>query len=171
MEDCHVGDPGGVDLFAPHPTCRRGYTCAWDGIGGVTASVNGACVPGELNAVRVDNIGAACTSGDTCFSPYGAGRCDASQPGGYCTVTDCAAPGIVADVCGARATCAEVDPEAALSECFVVCTTATDCRAGYACIEVGGSTRVCHGTCAADADCRATERCRVAAGEPFGTCL
>jgi hypothetical protein len=173
VQDCRVGSHVGGDRFAAHTSCRTGYQCVWDGVSGAAATVNGACLPGEYNAVRASNVGAACTTSATCVSPYGAGRCVTATAftGGYCVVDDCAAPGLAADVCGADGACVELDPADSFSMCLDRCTTATDCRAGYGCTDLGGGTRTCYPACTADGDCRVTERCSIPAGETFGTCV
>jgi len=142
--------------------------------------VNGGCAPGHFGSVAENNVGDACATDADCYSPFGQGVC--TQPaadgsgfrGGYCTVMDCQAPGMPSNLCGASATCMDVDgPDGNFSACFDTCTDATDCRATYGCMALGGagSGSVCLPWCTTDSDCRATERCSPPTGIELGSCV
>ncbi|NOY90478.1 MAG: hypothetical protein GXP55_04650 [Deltaproteobacteria bacterium] len=161
--------------------CRTGYMCTWNGTGGAGTS-NGGCLPGNFNAVTTNNIGAACANDSECWSPFGQGLC--LQPaadgsgfrGGYCTVLDCVAPGTPSNVCGAAGTCIDLDGSSGdVTGCMHDCSSATDCRSGYACVDADGAPstpeRICTPNCGVDSDCRTTERCNIPAGTTFGTCV
>jgi hypothetical protein len=202
LDACQVGRNTGLVTDADYRFhsamgCRAGFRCLWDGSSAATATDGGGCIPGEYNAVRTNNIGAACTSDATCFSPFGGGRClgvlagDAEE----CTVLDCAVPGMPADVCGADpdaagpmrapAVCLELGDD---SVCRKTCAVAADCGASpEACMpaDVASllgltvSSAICTPFCfgdtvaEADAQCRATERCGdgFIAGTSLGTCV
>lgn len=111
--------------------CRAGYACVWDGVDGVGVPNNGLCIPGEYNSRTINNVGDACTTDADCFSPFGYGAC-IFAPTGSCSILDCAAPGIPADVCGAGRVCAGGFPDN-LAICLESCTTSTTCATGYTC--------------------------------------
>jgi hypothetical protein len=183
--------------FNPAMGCRGGQRCLWDGTSAAGAAAGGGCIPGEYNAVRTNNVGAACTDDSTCYSPFGAGRCLGVLNGDAdtCTVIDCAAPGVPADVCGVDpdgagallppATCMTLGAD---SVCRRTCTRATDCGASPAAclpadiaaiIGLATATAICSPFCfgdtatEADAQCRTTERCGggFVAGTALGTCV
>jgi hypothetical protein len=163
-----------TDRFAPPRDCRAGYACFWDGVLGAVAD-NGACVPGNYNSVRTPNIGATCTTEASCYSPYGLGQCRDFGAGLHCTLFDCGAPGMPADVCGSAALCASVTGSTT-TLCMETCTSASTCLPGSGCwdttaagIETGG-VRVCFPGCLASADCRAGETCVGASATTVGTC-
>ncbi|MCS6799500.1 MAG: hypothetical protein NZ898_13420 [Myxococcota bacterium] len=174
LGDCVVADH--PDPFAPHRTCRPGYRCVWDGMGGTDDSRNGGCVPGEFNDVREPNVGARCDTSAECYSPFGAGICLKQwgdvETAGTCTVIDCAAPGVPADVCGPGAACVEVDAESRLSICLALCDRADQCADGMACaaLPVRGG-RACVPFCRFDGECRSTERCEIGMGGDSGHCV
>jgi len=157
--------------------CRSGYACEWNGVG-AAGSPNGGCAAGNFNAVTTNNVGASCTSNADCWSPFGKGQCVPPAAdgtgfiGGYCTVVDCDAPGTPSNVCGATGTCANLFSDA--TGCMRSCTSATQCRGGYACVDVDGDAAtvgsVCTGNCTADAECRTGQTCNIPAGTTFGAC-
>ncbi|MCS6797163.1 MAG: hypothetical protein NZ898_01310 [Myxococcota bacterium] len=173
LQDCKVADHGMGGMFAPHATCRAGYMCAWDGVGGPSAMVNGGCLPGNFNDVRTPNVGAACDADSDCYSPFGAGGCiEPWGTEGYCSIFDCSAPGYPADICGSGAVCVEVDRETSFALCLDTCTRAEDCGMGLACvpIDMTGSMRVCAPACSMDSECRMGQRCVIMPGEMVGEC-
>ncbi len=164
MRGCTVGAEPATDRLgtAGHGSgCRTRYTCLWNGTG--ASGMNGACVPGNYNSITVNNVGGACTADSDCYSPYGAGYCidgGVWAPSNYCTIADCAAPGISSTACGTGNQC--VDLGTGTSLCAKNCTSATTCSAGYACTDLDGSTatsKVCWPLCDVTADCRAGQTC------------
>ncbi len=180
---CTVGDGEGVDDADPttwtvaEGGCRDGYTCQYDGAGGVD-TVNGGCVPGGFNDITAHNTGEACADDDDCFSPFGRGFCigetDGSFVGGYCTIRDCGAAGLPSNICGDGHVCVpgfdSDDPTFAL--CLDACDTPDDCRDDYGCIDIDGSgTTVCFDACQADMDCKDAQNCDIPAGAMSGSCV
>lgn len=151
--------------------CRTGYGCWWNGTGTAGAADNGVCLPARYNARTTTNVGASCTADADCYSPFGLGFCltGGGFGGGYCSVRDCAAPffsgATPPSVCGAGNACvtglAPDDP--AFAVCLDSCTTATECRAGYGCVDMGAGTRACF-ACESALDCRTGETCNAATG-------
>lgn len=109
-------------------------------------------------------IGDSCDTSADC-SQGGERLCDITQPGGYCTVFNCE-PGSCPDdsVCIAFAVEESTVPECAdpnrlsrfnRSFCMAQCSSNSDCRSGYACIDMSqpndwsavsvdkGSAKVC----------------------------
>ncbi len=175
LDACEVARTVSTSRFSATLGCPAGYTCFWDGTSGLGSS-NGGCVPGNFNAVRTNNIGAACTDESTCYSPYGAGQCRDFGSGNHCTLFDCAAPGMPSDICGSSALCATVSGTDT-TFCAPTCTTASDCRLGDGCwdttaagIGTGGS-RICFPGCMADSDCRSTETCVGGTLTMVGECM
>jgi hypothetical protein len=201
LAPCEVGANEGVETdegyrFNFASGCRPGHRCMWDGAAAMGAADGGSCVPGNYNDVRVSNIGDACTEDGECYSPLGAGRCIGLLRGDTdtCSVSDCGAPGVPADLCGADpdgagplappATCMQLSTD---SFCRVTCATATDCEGETtACMPISSAaslgigvahavcTPFCFGTTQAEADaqCRAGMTCggAFAPGASFGTC-
>jgi hypothetical protein len=191
LEPCQVGlnegmptDPDYEYAFAQG--CRPGHRCLWDGSSAMGAADGGSCIPGAYNDVRTVNIGDACTDDTTCYSPFGAGRCLGVLRGDpdTCTVLDCAAPGIPADICGAGATCMQLGGD---SLCRRTCTAATDCGTGTeACMPAAIAAMLglmtaeaicsplCFGMTQAEADmqCRAGQTCggEFMPGMALGSC-
>jgi hypothetical protein len=121
-------------------------------------------------------VGAACTDETTCYSPYGLGQCRDFGAGNHCTMFDCAAPGLGADVCGAGAMCASISGSDT-TLCIKECTTAMDCLAGNGCwdttvagIDTGGAT-VCFPGCLEDTHCRTGQTCVGASMTMVGECM
>lgn len=124
--------------------CREGYACVWNGDLRAGTPDSGICFPGLYNARREPNIGAPCDGLDPaadCWSPLGLGFCTAS-PDGWCSVRDCAVPGLPSDFCGPVAVCRFVAGIEDLSICLPRCETDADCPAGLPCTDSGGD-RIC----------------------------
>ena len=162
--------------------CRDGYSCTWNGVGGAGTANNGACVPGNFNAVAANNIGGPCTADADCWSPFGQGLCltpadDGSGfRNGYCTVLDCLAPGMPTNTCGTNGSCIDLDGSSGdITGCLLNCTTATDCRPQYACADADGDPStaggLCVPSCSASTECRSTETCSIPAGDTVGDCV
>ncbi|MCS6858621.1 MAG: hypothetical protein NZM37_12965 [Sandaracinaceae bacterium] len=178
-----------------NPGCERGEACLWDGVHGPSDSLNGACLPGNYNSVTEYNVGAACQRDEDCYSPYGLGRCLFGEDNrlgdrvgsGICAVMGCAilrdgrvglrvgdgaVPAMV-DICrgsmmGNNDIC--VGFTETLSFCVSGCSSAADCPSGYACPNLGSSTRplrICWPQCFVDSDCRTGTRCM---SERGGSC-
>jgi hypothetical protein len=169
-EGCKVGEGVVEDdpstLLGNIQGCRKDYTCFWDGINDDTVAINGACVPGIYNAVDVPNIGTECTENDECYSPLGQGGCD---PDFGCTVFECGAPGLPANICGDAATCIDfIDFGIDLFACLKTCASAVDClppsegpdmMPGDACRADLGENPVCFPFCLKSDECRDGEVC------------
>jgi len=175
---CEVASTTG-DIYAPNTDCAAGYACFWDGTSGAGAG-NGGCVPGNYNDVRAGDatgqVGQACMTEEDCYSPFGAGQCRDFGAGDHCTLFDCGAPGMPADVCGAGATCAQISGSDT-SLCVKDCTAPADCLPGNGCwdtsvagINTGGAT-VCFPGCLEDSHCLASERCVGASMTATGECM
>jgi hypothetical protein len=155
--------------------CRPGYSCVWDGVSGAGVANNGGCVPGNYNAVAVENVGATCTDDAQCYSPFGAGLCISGgvwSPSNYCTILDCAAPGMPPSVCGTSNQCVTLYGD--VTACLENCTSASGCNPGHACVDYDGiaaTPRVCFPVCTATADCRSGETCSIPSGSMSGTCV
>lgn len=154
--------------------CREGYRCHYNGGAGVES---GVCVGGNYNAVTDNNVGAECESDADCYSPFGLGYCltyrissSESLPG-ICTILDCAAPGMPADLCGEGNECV-ASGSSDETNCDHHCKTATDCPTSFACTDDDNDTatpRTCIPACRTDADCRSGEKCTPAAQSTAGT--
>ena len=131
-------------------------------------------MPGAYNDVTTPNIGAACADDDTCYSPFGGGLCLSGGvwgPSNYCSILDCGAPGMPADVCGAATQCVTLFED--ITACLSDCATAADCAPGHACVEYDGdpaTSKVCFPICLGMDDCRTGETCNIPPGEMSGTC-
>lgn len=130
--------------------CRDGYMCLWNGRQARQLDGNGVCVGGNYNSVEEPNIGAACDADSACYSPFGHGLCSMSWAAGdpalpgVCTVVDCAAPGMPADLCGPDAVCASLGHDR--TACLSTCASAADCARGMVCTDddgVAGTPRLC----------------------------
>jgi len=152
--------------------CGAGLQCEWDGIN--STGLNGGCINGEYNDVADFNTGDPCENSSTCFSPFGAGFCLSGSFFGntvnnYCSIMDCAAPGLPSDVCGPDGQC--VEPLTGFNICVNTCTSADECAPGHGCIGWGdGVSKGCFPACRATEDCRTGETCDVPAGAPSGQC-
>jgi hypothetical protein len=179
MLGCEVGADDPEAILGPEghgKGCRVGYSCRYNGSDSGAA---GICVGGAYNEVTEPNIGAPCQGLDECYSPFGYGSCvtlrtaDVTAPTAVCTVIDCAAPGLPADVCGSGAAC--VGFTADVSYCAKLCSDATECPTGFACVDDDaspGTPRICFPACTEDTECRkGEERCQIAAGASSGSCV
>lgn len=121
-----------------NPACRAGYVCEEN---------NGldVCVP-EPEAPAGDRPhGAACERNDQCV-----GRLclrDPAWPAGYCTDATCANNGFCAAEPGQQVECLPAlspTPGVNVDEmCTVLCESAADCRADYACVFLQPGLRAC----------------------------
>lgn len=162
--------------------CRDGYTCMWNGVDGAGVAGNGACVPSETNDVTDNNVGGACADDADCWSAFGRGLClSANDDGtgfrdGYCTVLDCLAPGIPANVCGGTGECVDLDgSDGDVTGCLTGCDSPDACRDQYACSDLDGDPStiggVCVPNCGTDDECKTAEHCEIPAGDTFGDCV
>lgn len=143
--------------------CRPGYRCHYNGGSG---SDSGVCVGGNYNAITTNNIGADCKTNADCYSPYGLGYCLIYQVSsevlpGFCTLFDCAVPGLPTDLCGANNECVSTG-DGDETNCQHQCQRAEECAKGFACTdndEDPSTPRNCIPPCLADSDCRAGEKC------------
>ncbi len=175
MEGCVVGSettPAQVaGVGGGNPNCGEGEACLWDGVHGVSDTLNGGCYDGNYNAVPAYNVGAGCDNDDDCWSPYGVGRClfgEGNTLGdrvgsGICAVGGCGqamtgAVGLATSdgvvpvmdpnaICqtatGSGGTNNDICVGFSESQTFCVsgCTTAADCPSGYSCPNLGDALR------------------------------
>ncbi|HET8940345.1 MAG TPA: hypothetical protein VFN67_43185 [Polyangiales bacterium] len=164
--DLRVGATGHGD------GCREGYRCHYNGGPGAEA---GVCVGGNYNGVTKNNIGAECKTNDDCYSPYGLGYCLVYQvPGtaealpGFCTLFDCAVPGLPTDLCGESNECVATGGGDE-TNCQHHCKDANDCAKGFACSdddEDPKTPKSCIPPCLTDAECRQGEKCIIVSTTP-----
>lgn len=165
--------------------CRVGYACFWDGRSTPAVAINGGCLPGNYNAVTVENIGGTCvdpdgpvgprTSDEQCWSPYGLGRCIFPDALASCSILGCSM--LPAGACGTGNACVVLSADTSL--CLRGCTTPADCsadmgRIAYGCIDItgaGGTPKYCFPGCMVDADCDAAYRCVGSSATAFGDCV
>ena len=181
FEQCTVGaEPKEQQLGATgHGAgCRDGYRCHYNGGNG---AASGVCAGGVYNDIATNNVGAACKTPADCYSPYGQGYCmiyglsGLSQPlPGFCTIMDCAVPGMPENMCGAGNACvATGDDDNTM--CERTCKAASECQASFGCMDDDGlmdTPKVCLPFCRTKDDCRANEQCKlVAANATIGTCM
>lgn len=108
--------------------CRFQYSCQeYDGVR--------VCLEGEESEVRNPDgadDGAECTSqinckGGTCIREAEAEGGEVSSPGGYCTTRDCTSDDDCnGGICVSRARS---------TTCLAACSSDSDCRSGYACVD------------------------------------
>jgi hypothetical protein len=77
--------------------------------------------------------GTACAVDGDCASPN---TCHKDLPGGYCTQT-CSRPG---QTCGTGSVVAYCAKNGGTLRCSAYCTSNADCRAGYTCEDVPGTS-------------------------------
>jgi hypothetical protein len=118
----------------------------------VTATVGAGCRR---------EIGDECTTAADC-NPNGSRQCDATQPGGYCTIQGCDETS-----CPEEAACMRYFPAQFLTEpCDPI--AGTGCTADELCLDEGlcarrsTELRYCVKTCSGGDDCRAGYECRLA---------
>ncbi len=182
LEDCEVGAEDMADQLGAMghgDTCREGYTCVWNGTGG-EGEINGGCGPGVYNDIMEPNVGTECEAAADCYSRFGAARCLTRGFGdqGSCSLFDCGAPGIPADVCGPDAQCIGFTGTAT-TICLRNCTMPSDCATAtgsnpQGCVEFDGraeTPRVCYPACTGDDDCQSDYRCVAPPGERTGECV
>jgi hypothetical protein len=169
MQPCQQGAEPAADQLGPagHAMgCREGYACLWNGTASDPA---GTCVPGNYNAVMTNNVGELCMMQSDCYSPFGHGRCttmgNRMAQRSFCSIFDCMAPGLPADVCGTGNVCQQIDEER--TGCFRSCEDASTCAEGLACVRLGtATTGICIFGCAANTECKMGETCA-----PTGACM
>lgn len=177
---CQVSDVATADdPYSANNTCAAGFSCFWDGTSGDTAG-NGACVPGNYNAIRTTDTtgqtGQTCTDESDCNSPFGLGQCRDFGAGDHCTLFDCAAPGLPADVCGTGNVCATVSGSDT-TLCAKGCTSADECLDGNGCWDTSpagintGGVPVCFPGCLEDSHCPTGETCAGASATAVGECM
>ena len=152
--------------------CRPGYTCDAVSFRMEGLRVGGACLPGEFNDIRVNNVASTCTDSSQCYSPWGTGVCMNTNrwltrpPEGFCSISGCALPGVPGDICGSNGVCVTprdtrgtARPES--SSCYRTCMTGADCPHGFGCsaLAAGSPIRVCQSVCETNDECRAGEAC------------
>lgn len=161
LEACVVGSDDMTDPVDNTQGCRDGYTCYW---GRGDNDPSGYCDEGVFNDVTDNNIGDPCTDDAECYSPFGYGECD---PDFGCTVGECGAPGVPADICGDEATCVDfIGIGTDRFACLKTCAIAEDCQPGDACVDLDGDSStlndlVCSPGCDSTDECRDGEVCDV----------
>jgi hypothetical protein len=179
LEPCTTGaGPGVTTNPATWRTndggCDVGFACYWDGR---SAATEGACIPGNFNAVTSPNTGATCDEDSDCWSPFGRGRCLSFGNGvRFCSVIDCTTPlAVFGGYPPTNAGCG--DPGAICvgvgdgTACFESCTTGDDCAVGLDCAPIlsdGG--RLCFRGCETASDCHSGQTCVGASATMLGTC-
>jgi len=106
-------------------------------------------------------IGDECTTAADC-NPNGSRQCDATQPGGYCTIQGCDETS-----CPEEALCIRYFPSQFLTEPCTPNTTPTGCSADEICVEgrcarQSTELRYCVKSCESNDDCRSGYECRLA---------
>jgi hypothetical protein len=171
LAPCEVGSDDTTEPVNNTQGCREDYTCYW---GRGDGDPSGFCDVGLFNDVTINNIGAACEDeeglpqNDVCYSPFGYGGCD---PDFHCTVFECGAEGVPADICGDNATCIDFLPGFGLDlfACLKTCDSADDCLRpadpqlpGDACVaDLDPDDLVCFPFCINSDECRNGEVCDV----------
>jgi hypothetical protein len=162
-------------------SCRPGYACFWDGLNGVTATINGGCLAGNYNPIATENIGAACndpdgpdgprSSDEQCWSPYGLGRCIFAEAIGECTILGCNM--LPADACGVGNQCVDLG---GTFGCLRTCTVPADCsadggRPSFGCSQIlTTGPKMCYPGCLLNADCNTGYVCTGATATTLGEC-
>ena len=160
---CRVGSDATGDMSSWGPSrgdCPSGQTCWWRGIAG---DDSGVCATSNDTAMT-PMIGAGCSGHGACGSPFGLGRClnafGEGFPGGYCTIVDCAAPGLPGTpslICGPNNICAQLGSS---SYCLRGCSGNNECRTGYGCRRLRPSDpTVCVPLCSGPGSCGTNGTC------------
>ena len=164
--------------------CDEGFKCLSDA--SADSPELGVCVPDAIDPFsagptftqafgagpNAPNLGAACTSSDECFNPFGYGTCLIGLNGrdGFCTVEEAGVlEALGFEVCaGETIVVTTSGPPSNEQSCLPTCTTGDDCPTGFGCVSAG-TENVCFPTgCEDDGDCRSDEEC--IAGGCFDTC-
>ncbi|WP_437929775.1 hypothetical protein WMF37_11145 [Sorangium sp. So ce291] len=103
--------------------------------------------------------GAACTEDAECAGNFCHRETFDGWPGGYC-ISSCEHTG---GTCPGDGVCIDSGGNGHL--CYGACTTASDCRPGYACLPAEDGTLSCRPACTEDAQCPALGRCEVSTGQ------
>jgi hypothetical protein len=170
-KDLQLGEKGHGDK------CREGYRCHYNGAGPDA----GVCVGGNYNAVTKNNVGAECTKDADCYSPFGLGTCALYEfpnnvSSGICMISDCAVPGLPADLCGENNECVASGSSSGSDEttCLHHCKQAADCPTGFACTDDDMDAKTaknCIPLCLENADCRPDQKCnKIEADQLGGVC-
>jgi hypothetical protein len=107
-------------------------------------------------------IGDECTTAADC-NPNGTRSCDASQPGGYCTIQGCDETS-----CPEEAACIRYFPAQYLTKSCDPSANPNGCAADEFCLDEGlcapasQELRYCAKTCSSGDDCRGGYECRLA---------
>ena len=107
-------------------------------------------------------IGDECTTAADC-NPNGTRSCDATQPGGYCTIQGCDE-----NSCPEEAACIRYFPAQYLTEACDTQGPVSGCAANEVCLDDGlcaplsTELRYCVKTCSSNDDCRGGYECRLA---------
>jgi hypothetical protein len=175
LPGCQVGsqDDSGLQIGAGSgdDQCGEGEACYWDRTTEMDSAGNGGCFQGTFNDIEESNVGAACTSSDECYSPFGYGTCIFSQfeeTTGMCSILDVGENAILPGV-QAQGVCDPENNETPLrlsgegepieTACFKECSAASDCAEGHACQtlgqdNMGNDIKVCLPFCTNNDDCR-----------------
>ncbi len=155
--------------------CDLGESCSWAYGASQTA---GGCFPGNYNDVAAANIGDPCTSDAQCYSPFGYGRCifkDLLQVNsGICTVhncTDASQTTILPSINTTTTVCPSSNGVCVGEDrtfCAERCASATDCAAGFACVDTSTDGNICWPNCSMDSQCRSGANCRNESGATTG---
>lgn len=111
-----------LDRCESQTDCRVGYRCR-----PIDATGTRVCYRNDEDGPPAGHIGADCDSAADCAEDL---SCEPDLPGGYCTKTDCGS-------CPDGAACVEQD---GASRCMDRCEQTRDCRIGYVCDAVAGSS-------------------------------
>lgn len=162
------GACSGDDPDATSGPGGTGGTGGQGGTGGDTTSTTGANTGGAGGAgggqggaggaPKPGAIGDACTDGAACESAACLTEAETGWPGGYCT-----------DGCNAAQPCPSgsecVSFQSGDDYCLASCDINNDnCKAGYACFDLGNGIGVCAASCTDDAQCTELPQCNVDQG-------
>jgi len=126
------------------------------GSGGIAAGGQAGAASGGTAGSTFASVGDACNKETTCASTeFGAGVCEASVPGGYCTIVIAECPaGSGAGACPAGSTCVNGIKfgDKFGDFCLKNCQNGNDCRTGYSCCPWQGGIQPT-GVCLAGTSC------------------